>query len=468
MRARPWRGLRSVRGRTTALAALLVALTLVAGAVVLVASLTGALVRGGDTAALTRVRDVAELAAAGALPVSLAVPADDDLVQVVAADGTVLAAGGVATRAVPVAPGPSGRPAGEPTVTTVDLQDAGEVESYRVWSLTSGSPDGPVAVHIGTSLERVGEATAVLRGSLAVGVPAALALLVPGLWVVIGRALRPVEAMRAEVAEISGGRLDRRVPVPGTGDEVARLGDTMNAMLDRLEAAARRQREFVADASHELQSPLAAFRAHLEVSLAHPAGTDWPAVARDLLADSDAMERVVGDLLYLARADATPPAPQPTLVDLDDIVLDEAGRLRSSATLLLDTSGVSAAPVRGSAEELRRLVRNGIDNAVQHARSVVRLRLGATTDEVVLAVEDDGPGVPPDDRERVFERFVRLDGARTRGRGGTGLGLAIVRAVALRHGGTARVEDRDDGTAGARLVVRLPAPGDAPQGGPPG
>ena len=389
--------------------------------------------------------------------------------QVVAADGTVLAAGGVATRAAPVAPAPVGPPAGEPTVTTVDLQDAGERESYRVWSLTTAGPDGPVVVHVGTSLERVGEATAVLRGSLAVGVPAALALLVPGLWLVIGRALRPVEAMRAEVAEISGGRLDRRVPVPATGDEVGRLGETMNAMLDRLEAAARRQREFVADASHELQSPLAGFRAHLEVSLAHPDGTDWPVVARDLLADSDAMERVVADLLYLARADAAPAAPPTALVDLDDVVLDEADRARG-AGVRVDTGQVSAAPVRGSVEELRRLVRNGIDNAVQHAAGVVRLRLGVETGEVVLAVEDDGPGVPAPDRERVFERFVRLDGARSRGRGGTGLGLAIVRAVASRHGGTAVLESapgpatdlakgpRTAATTGARLVVRLPAP----------
>jgi signal transduction histidine kinase len=167
------------------------------------------------------------------------------------------------------------------------------------------------------------------------------------------------------------------------------------------------------------------------------------------------MERIVSDLLYLARTDAVPPEPSPTLVDLDDIVLDEVNRLRSHAGVQIDTSQVSAAPVRGSREELCRLVRNLLDNAVRHARSSVRVELATAGDEVVLAVEDDGPGVPSDQRQRIFERFVRLDAARSPD-GGTGLGLAIVHAITVRHSGEVSLEPS---AVGARLVVRLLAPG---------
>ena len=359
-----------------------------------------------------------------------------------------------------------------------------------MWSLTTAGPDGSVVVHVGTSLERVGEATAVLRGSLAVGVPAALALLVPGLWLVIGRALRPVEAMRAEVAEISGGRLDRRVPVPATGRRAGppRRDHERHARPaggGRAAPARVRRRRLPRAAS-----PLAGFRAHLEVSLAHPDGTDWRVVARDLLADSDAMERVVADLLYL-RAGRRGARGAPDDAGRPGRRRPGRGGPARGVGVRVDTGQVSAAPVRGSVEELRRLVRNAVDNAVQHASAVVRLRLGVEVGEVVLAVEDDGPGVPEADRERVFERFVRLDGARSRGqrRDRAGAGDRARRRVAARRDRRAGVRDRtgdrpderpDDrggdrraaggATAGAgrrraRAPVTAPAPGTR---GPPG
>jgi signal transduction histidine kinase len=329
-----------------------------------------------------------------------------------------------------------------------------ERENYRVWAVRAGNGQQPSFVYVGTSLEAVSEATARLRVALAVGLPVLVALLAFSTWVLLGRTLRPVEEIRSEVAEIEALALGRRVPVPPTEDEISRLAETMNAMLDRLEAASARQREFVADASHELRSPLSAFRAQLEVALAHPADADWEATARALLADSDRMERIVGDLLYLARTDALPPEPSETLVDLDDIVLDEVNRVRVHARVQIDTAQVSAAPVRGNGEELRRLIRNLLDNAVRHARSSVRVELVTVGDEVVLAVEDDGPGVPSEQRTRIFERFVRLDDARSSRQGGTGLGLAIVHAIAARHGGRVALEPSADG---ARLVVRLVA-----------
>jgi signal transduction histidine kinase len=219
-----------------------------------------------------------------------------------------------------------------------------------------------------------------------------------------------------------------------------------------VEAAHARQRAFVADASHELQSPLASFRAQLEVGLEHPEGTHWDQTARDLLVDSDRMERLVRDLLYLARQDESTP-PQRDLVDLDDVALEEAVRLRSRTTLRVDTGGVSAAPVRGSREELTRVVRNLVDNAATHARSVVTVRTATTASGVELVVSDDGPGVDPRDRAHLFERFYRGDQGRRHDRGSTGLGLAIVASVVARHGGSVEVAQP---AAGARFVVRLP------------
>jgi signal transduction histidine kinase len=444
---------RSVRARATLLATVVVGVAMVAAGTALVLTLQYSLERSGDAAAQSRVRDLAALAEAGALPARVPATAEDDVVQVVDAGGRVV------TTSVDAPVGGSiavFRPAGsEPTVRTVrDVVDGAETESYRVWAARAQGPAGPLFVYVGGSLERVSEVTAALRAALAVGIPLLLSGLALGTWLLLGRALRPVEEIRARVSRISDQALDRRVPVPATEDEVSRLAQTMNAMLDRLESARSRQREFVADASHELQSPLASFRAQLEVALAHPEGTDWPATAGELLADSDRMERIVRDLLFLARADAVPARPAAAPVDLDDIVLDEVRRLPAHSGIRVEQRAVSAAPMRGSPEDLRRMVRNLLDNAVRHARGVVRVSLSETGGTVVLVVEDDGPGVPAAESERVFERFVRLEPARGHDAGGTGLGLAIVRAVAQRHHGTVALEP---GERGARFVVRLPA-----------
>jgi signal transduction histidine kinase len=444
----------SVRARTTLVAALVAGTALVAGSVLLLVTLQYSLERAGDTAAVTRVRELAALAEAEGLPRTVTAPSEDDLVQVADARGDVVASGGD----VPDGGGsiavfrPQGSAPAVRTVRRVGGDDEGE--SYRVWAMRADTAHGAEFVYVGSNLEAAQEAVERLGGFLAAGMPALLLLLTYGTWVMVGRTLRPVEAMRTEVADISAQALDRRVPVPTADDEVSRLAETMNAMLDRLESANRRQREFVADASHELQSPLASFRAQLEVALAHPDGIRWPEVAAELLADSERMERIVADLLYLARAADLAPQPLSTAVDLEDIVLDECRRLRSHPGTRLDTTRVSAAPVRGRREELRRLVRNLLDNAVRHASRRVQVELSEADGTVMLVVQDDGPGVPETDRERVFERFVRLDMARSHDEGGTGLGLAIVRAVVERHQGTVLVESSPQG---ARFVVRLPS-----------
>jgi signal transduction histidine kinase len=248
--------------------------------------------------------------------------------------------------------------------------------------------------------------------------------------------------------------LHRRVAEPTSGDEVARLAHTMNAMLNRLDGAAERQRQFVSDASHELRSPLATIRTKVEVADLHPEGADWEAVGHTVLTEIDRLDDLVGDLLQMARLDET----GGTLatrhdVDLDEVAGAEVNRLRG-LEVAVDDSGVSAARVQGDGAALGRLVRNLADNAARHASSRVGIRVGIEGGEAVLRVDDDGPGVPVADRERVFERFTRLDESPVRGAGGGGLGLALVRAVALAHGGTVRVVDSPLG--GARFEARLP------------
>ncbi len=436
--------------RTTVLATALSALALLAGSVLLLATLDRSLDTTGDTLARGRVHDLAAQAVDGTLPDTRATIDGEGVGQVFGTGGRVLAASPNITGRGPIIDAPP--PSSKPVLRIVhDAPDDDQTEDYRLWVQTVPVADGHVTVLAGTSLESVGEASRTLRRALAVGVPVLLLLLTSGTWLGVGRTLRPVEAIREEVTGITDDDLGRRVPVPPTGDEVARLAVTMNEMLDRLEDASRRQRDFVADASHELQSPITALRTQLEVALEHP-GDEWPELARRLLSDTDEMERLVRDLLFLARS-SDDRLPASTWVDLDDVVLEEVARVRPGTSVVLDTQGVSAAPVTGDADELRRLVRNLLENAVRHARTAVHVRLSADPDGVRLEVADDGPGVDADDRDRIFDRFWTTDGARGRG-SGSGLGLAIARQIAMRHGGSLVLAADDPG---ARFVLVLPA-----------
>jgi len=441
------------------LATVLVAIALSVGSVVLVRILDHSLVTSRDGIAKARTADLANLAGRGALPAVLTNIDDDSVAQVVGADGRVLAASPNITGAGPISdlPPPDGS---RPVVRTLDgAPDDNETENYRVWVRSATSPAGPVTIYVGTSKESVPEASNALRRALLVGVPVTVVVIGFVSWLLIGRALRPVEVIRREVAGISERALDRRVPVPATDDEVSRLAETMNRMLDRLEASQRRQREFVADASHELQSPLTAIRAQVEVALAHPENVRWEELGADVLEDCDQTEQLVRGLLFLARADEVGTSRATEPLDFDDVVLEEVARARVGAGVAVDTTAVSGAPVRGNREDLRRLVRNLVENAVRHAAHAVRLELSLVDGRARLDVVDDGPGVPADERERVFDRFYRADDARARGAGGTGLGLAIARAIAEGHGGTLSLADGD---GGAHFVLHLPSAVDLP------
>jgi signal transduction histidine kinase len=254
--------------------------------------------------------------------------------------------------------------------------------------------------------------------------------------------------------------LDRRVPEPPTTDEIARLAHTMNAMLDRLARAAERQRRFVADAAHELRSPLARVRAELEVDAAHPASADQAATATSVLDQTLGLQRLVDDLLLLAREDAGIATPaQFVPVDLDDVAAAVV-RLRQDPRIV--ARDLAPVQVLGSRNQLERVVANLLDNAVRHARERIVLTLAARGSAAELTVSDDGPGIPAADAERIFERFTRLDDARSARDGGAGLGLAIARDIAERHGGSLTLDPAVSG--GARFVLRLPsdsASGDA-------
>jgi signal transduction histidine kinase len=236
---------------------------------------------------------------------------------------------------------------------------------------------------------------------------------------------------------------------------------TLNEMLDRLAAATDAQRRFVADASHELRSPLATIRAAHEVASVHPEAVDWAVVNADVLAELTRLEQLVDDLLFLARTDEDAPRPRREDVDLDDLVAEEAGRLRRAAPLQVVTRLVPARVV-GDRPALARLLRNLADNAARHAVDRVEIRVEPGTEEAVVDVLDDGPGIPLAERDRVFDRFVRLDTSRERAAGGAGLGLAIAREIARVHGGDLVVLDSP---SGAHLRLRLPGPAD---GGPTG
>jgi len=305
------------------------------------------------------------------------------------------------------------------------------------------------------SLAEVDTSVDKLKTIMWFSVPALILLVGFAVWYLAGRALRPVEAIRSQAEAITGTTLDRRVPEPRTKDEVGKLARTMNAMLDRLERSSQKQRQFVSDASHELRSPIASIRTNLEVALRNADGADWPAVAGRALSDDQRMETMVADLLDLARldedAEAVPIDSMPE-VDLDELVLDETLRDHHA---VIDTTRVSAGRVHGRREQLARVVRNLIDNADRHATSRVALSLQNSNDMVELTVDDDGPGIAPADRDRVFERFTRLDDGRARDDGGLGLGLSMVKTIVERHGGTVEIDDSPIG--GARFAVRFPA-----------
>ncbi len=418
--------MRSIRARVTAGATLFVAAILIVVAVIAVPVLGRVLT---DSVAESVDQDLdsleSQLEAAPDRAEAVVAGIDDDLlVRLQTRDGTEVVNDGDAAELA----GTDGEDA--TTVTVDDESWLAATEDTDAGMLTVARP-----------MEHVDDTVSATTTLLVVTVPLMVLLVGLVVWVVTGRALRPVERLRRQVDSIGASDLSRRVDAGD--DELGALAATMNRMLGRLEQSQAVQRRFVSDASHELRSPLATMRQYAELAVAHPETVSSAELGEVVVAEGERMQDLVEGLLLLARLDEgqrPPTAP----VDLDDLVLRDADRLcRTGTAVAVDTSGVGAGRVEGNDRLLARVVRNLVDNAARHAEGRITLRVRSESTErgqrVQFTVADDGAGVPPEDRERIFDRFTRLDEGRARDAGGSGLGLAIVRDVVEAHGGTVSV-----------------------------
>jgi signal transduction histidine kinase len=376
---------------------------------------------------------------------------DRTVVQVVDGTGRVVAASAAVAGVAPISPL---RPPAGQTVREQRGLDIAHDERFRIVAVGVSTADGPRTVLVGQSVDEVNDGTEAIIGALIVGMPLLTLVVGAATFLFVGRTLRPVDAMRRQADTITASNLHTRLPVPAATDEIAALATTMNTMLDRIEAATDAQRRFVADASHELRSPLSTIHAGLDLLGA----TDLPASAGTHVTrmrhESTRMARLIADLLLLAKMDESGLQLRREDVDLDDIVYTERDRLSAGHPDLKVEVQVVPVRVHGDPHHLQRALRNLLDNAARHSRDRVTISLTADDGTAELTVADNGPGIPAAERERVFARFVRLDDDRSRQGGGTGLGLPIARDVVIAHGGTLTVHTSPDG--GAMLRIRLP------------
>jgi len=391
-------------------------------------------------------------------------PLDEVDPTLLATDGrtTVIQVLDAAGRVVLSSPNAPGKPLVEDRPGPGEQLSLGRLDNtaaggdYRVTARGVSGVHGTFTVLVGTDQDPIDATLGTVAALLAVGFPVIALVGGAATYALVGRSLRSVERMRAQVSAISTADLSERVAVPVARDEISRLALTMNSMLARIEAGHAAQRRFVGDASHELRSPLATVTTALELAATRPGMLEPTTVAQTLLPEANRMWHLVEDLLLLARADEQGLPLHLGDVDLDDVLDTECRRLRSMGHLRVDCT-VNPVRVRGDAAQLSRVVRNLADNAARQATATATLSATVAADTATVAVTDDGPGVPEADRERIFERFVRLDRDRSRTGGGSGLGLAIVAEIVAVHGGSVVVEAGPSG--GARFVVRLPVAG---------
>ncbi len=435
----------SLRARLTALASVLLCLALVAGAVLLTGVLQRSRLAALDDVVLDRSRTVADLASADRLPQALPVSEPGEVAQLLDARGLVIATSPSASRTLPMLPADelaALRP-GDAASTRASAYD----DTARVAIRATTYRGEPATAVASVPLGEVEGLLGALRVALLTVVPVLTLLFALAVWLVLGRALRPVDQLRRAAAEVARSGGPGSLPVPRRDDEIGALARTLNEMLDRLERGAARQRTFVADAAHELRSPVAALRASIDVARTHPTSYRTDELADELAGEVLRMQALVDDLLLLARVGSTPTAR--TEVDLPAVARDAVAATRAAPRgTAVAVTGTGRAV--GDATALTRVLRNLVDNAVRHAAGSVRV----TITDGCVTVDDDGSGIPEADQERVFERFVRLDDARQREAGGSGLGLAIAREIARDQRGDVTLGASPAG--GLRAVLRLP------------
>lgn len=441
-----------ISARSAAVSAIVVFCALTVASAGLDLILYRSLLAGVDYAAAERVRDISK-----ALQSESFDALDDALLttdqrvvatQVIGPDGSVVKRSGSAPKTPLVPAADFGF-----TMRRGMSDDAAAGDDMRVSGQKIATPSGVYTVLVGGGSEAVEATARALAILLATTAPIIVAVVAGATYWLVRRSLQSVDAIRAHVAAISTSDLAERVPVPDSHDEIAALAVTMNEMLARLEAGHRAQQRFLGDASHELRSPLATIISGLEVAEAHPDLLDAELVVNTLLPEAQRMQTLIEDLLLLARADEQNLLRRKEPVALDDLAEAEAVRARRDAPCAIHTD-IRPARVIADPVAMSRMVRNLVDNAVRHAVSCVDIEVSGTQGMAILTVSDDGPGIAPAERTRVFQRFVRLDSDRARSGGGAGLGLAIVAEVVAAHGGTVTIEDRPGG--GTAMIVALP------------
>ena len=446
-----------VRKRATLTAVTVVALALITGGVLLLVLLQTSLISTTETVAKNKAADVAALITSqdvseAAQSITTAARSGQ-YVQIISPRGAVVASSEPSAGTTPLSelrPGP-----GQTLTESVSsLQSIQDTDEFLIVASGVETGEGVYTVLVASTVQVQTDSVATVAWFLLGATPVLLAVVGAAVWILVGRSLRQVERIRGQVDHIDASRLSERVEVPPTNDEIHRLALTMNTMLDRLQASDGEQRRFVSDASHELRSPLATISAGLEVAAADPSGDTWLELQDLLSGETARMRYLVDDLLTLAKANDGGIRITATDVDLDDVLATEIRRLQPLTTHTISASLVPAR-VRGDAHRLGQVLRNVLDNADRHARSTITIGLTAGPDGVAVAIDNDGDPVPAADRERIFERFVRLDESRSRESGGSGLGLAIAAGIMRAHHGTITATQAPSGDC--RFVMHLPS-----------
>lgn len=454
-RIRRW--LRPVRTRLTVVASALVILALTLAALIMVVALHHILARSAESATSARAHQIAGIITneglAGVEPSLLSTAQNVAVIQIVDPTGAIQLSNNE-NYDHPLTPPLS---AGQQRTLPSTYAKDGSGETYQTSAIGVMTPDGTLTVMVGAAVAPINATVLIVAVLCSIVFPLIVAGMAMLTYYFVGRVLRPVEAIRRRVADITGGDLTQRVPVPATGDEIATLATTMNEMLGRIEEARGQQLRFVNDASHELNSPLTTLVGLLDLARVKNQPIDPDTVDAVMMPEAIRLQNMVADLLLLARADESGIPLRCTDVNLDEIVSSEVARLEATTDHAITVSIVPVR-IRGDAEKLTRALRNIVDNAARHTRDtlVFTMTHDSTTRTASITVSDNGPGIPDDDKHRITERFVRLDTSRERVSGGSGLGLSITDEIIRAHHGLMIITDSDR-TGGATIGFTLPA-----------